>query len=107
MRNNRLTASKLSKKKAAHERDLDQTIWFDYRFITPMEATEALASAYQEEFKDRHGKNIYTEKAKGKTGTRGSNWKSNSREFNSCWSARQFADELGVPYGVAILFTMQ
>src|SRR5258707_10123655 len=99
VQSNRLTALKVSKKQAARERNLDQTKWFDYRFLTPMEATEAFASAYQQEFQDRYGKNIDTEESKGKTGTRGNNWKSNSREFISFWGARQFADELGVPYG--------
>jgi hypothetical protein len=103
---NRLMALKISKKQAVHERGLDQTKWFDYRFLTPMEATEAFASAYQQEFQYRYGKNIDTEEAKGKTGTRGNNWKSNSREFNSFWSARQFADELGVPYGFFVEHAM-
>jgi hypothetical protein len=107
VRDNRLTALKISKKKAAHERDLDQTKWFDYRFMTPMEATEKFANAYQEEFKDRYAKNIDTEEAEGRTGTRGRDWKSNSREFNSFWSARQFADELGVPYGHFVHYAMR
>jgi hypothetical protein len=106
LRNNRLTASKISKKKAALERDLDQTKWFDYRFSTPMEATEAFASAYQEEFQRQYSKNIDTEESRGKTGTRGNSWKSNARELNSFWSARQFADELGVPYDFFVHHTM-
>ena len=96
VQSNRLMALKVSKKQAARERNLDQTKWFDYRFLTPMEATEAFANAYQQEFQDRYAKNIDTEESKGKTGTRGNNWKSNSREFNSFWSARQFAPPLGL-----------
>jgi hypothetical protein len=72
-----------------------------------MEATAKFADAYREEFKDRYAKNIDTEEAEGKTGTRGRNWKSNSREFNSFWSARQFADELGVPYDFFVHHAMR
>jgi hypothetical protein len=107
VRDNRLTALKISKLQAAHERNLDQTKWFDYRFLTPMEATEAFAIAYQQAFEYRYGQNIDTEESKGKTGTRSNDWKSNSREFNSFWSARQYADELGLPYGFFVEHAMK
>jgi hypothetical protein len=98
IRNNRLAALKTSKAQAMRERDLNNTKWFDYRFISPMEATEIFASAYQEQFKYEYARCIDTEASAGKTGTRNRKWNSNSREFASFWNARQFADEIGLPY---------
>jgi hypothetical protein len=98
IRNSRLTASKTSKMQAARERELNCTKWFDYRFISPWEATELFVGAYQKEFRQLYSKNIDTEASEGKTGTRSRNWRSNPRELASFWNARQFVDELGLPY---------
>jgi hypothetical protein len=102
IRHSRLTAWKTSKHQASRERDLNCTKWFDYRFMSPWEATELFVSAYQVEFRRLYSKNIDTEASEGKTGTRNRNWRSNSRELASFWNARQLADELGLPYGFFI-----
>jgi hypothetical protein len=98
IRDSRLTAWKTSKSQAARERDLNCTKWFDYRFMSPWEATGLFVSAYQVEFRRLYSKNIDTEESEGMTGTRNGNWRSNSRELASFWNARQLADQLGLPY---------
>jgi hypothetical protein len=99
IKGNRLAALNTSSVQAGRERDLNHTKWFDYRFISPWEATELFVAEYQKQFRFHYGQNIDTEEAEDKTGTRASNWRSNPRELASFWNARQFADEVGMPYG--------
>jgi hypothetical protein len=98
LRRNFSMIKKLTPESAALERKLQTTKWFDYRFISPLEATELFVEAYSSAYQYYFGKYFDTKSAQGKTGVRQRLWKSSLREFTSFWRARQFADELGVPY---------
>ena len=98
LRRNVSIIQKLTSDAAAVERRLQTTKWFDYRFMSPIEATELFVEAYSSAYQHYYGKYFNSEKAPGKSGVRQHAWKSSHREFTSFWRARQFADELGVPY---------
>ena len=98
MRHNFVAVRALPPETAELERKLQNTKWFDYRFISPLEATEKFVQAYSSAYEYYYGVMFSSSRAGGKTGIRQRSWKSSSREFNSAWKARQFADELGVPY---------
>jgi hypothetical protein len=98
LRRNFVTVQRLTPETAALERKLQMTKWFDYRFLSPEEATELFAQAYASAYEHYYGKYFSSVSAQGKTGMRQRLWKSSLREFTSFWRARQFADEIGVPY---------
>lgn len=89
---------RLSAKQLENERTLYETKWFDYRFMSPLQATRFFAEAYTKAYRDQYARETDTAEAANKTGTRARNWESSRREFTSFWAARQFADTLGVPY---------
>ena len=97
------------------EMDLYTTKWFDYRFISPTEATDMFKSEYSKAYKiawrtyeDRNEAELKSgllefprfHKPSRKDTT---NLK---REYTSLWRARQGADALGVPYDFLIRETI-
>jgi hypothetical protein len=82
---------------ACRERHLHTSKWFDYRFMSPWEATEKFVKDYQAVFCEQWRKNMDRDEAALKRAVAGSGL-DDAREFTSFLRARQLADELGVPY---------
>lgn len=85
---------------------LYQTKWWDYRFMTPFEATMAFVDAFGVEARKIYARNIDYERAQhirvitGSSLTAGlvENEIKAKRAFASFWRGRQVADALGMPY---------
>lgn len=80
------------------ERELHAQKWFDYRFMSPIEATYLFRNEYQKVYRRRYAHDVDAEEAQRKYGTRIGFATDNRAEFTSFWRARQFADRLGMPY---------
>lgn len=100
--NNWPAVEKLSRADLEMERTLHQTKWYDYRFISPMEATYQFRALYSEIFQRKFSRNFDTEEAHLRTGVRSGAPFSYRRELTSFWRARQHADYFGLPYAVFI-----
>jgi hypothetical protein len=61
------------------ERKLHRTKWFDYRFLSALEATELFVKEYSSAYEHYFGKYFNSEAAEGKTGVRQGLWKSSLR----------------------------
>jgi hypothetical protein len=92
----------MSRKDLELERKLHQSKWFDYRFISPMEATHQFRTAYSEIHQQKYGRHFSTEEAKARTGVRAGPAFQHKTELTSFWRARQRADLYGLPYKVFI-----
>lgn len=82
------------------ERELHHLKWFDYRFMSPREATLHFRDEFQKLYRRKYGQNIDTEESLQKFGVSRGEPEANRTEFTSFWRARQFADQLGVSYSV-------
>ena len=94
---NFVSSSRLLRADQKIECDLYYRKWFDYRIITPMEATLRFREQYQEIYRWKYSANIDSEEAQLKTGV---GKKLSQADFTSFWRARQFADRLGVTYEI-------
>jgi hypothetical protein len=92
----------MSRKDLEVERKLHQSKWFDYRFISPMEATRQFRVAFSEINQRKYAQNFDTEKAATRIGVRGGPAFQSKTELTSFWRARQTADTYGLPYKVFI-----
>jgi hypothetical protein len=92
----------MSRKDLELERKLHQSKWFDYRFVSPMEATHQFRAAYSEIHIRKYGQHFSTEEAKARTGVRAGPAFQHRTELTSFWRARQKADLYGLPYKVFI-----
>lgn len=81
------------------EPELMRTKWFDYRFISPIEATERFAQAYVDAFRMKYCSNFDIATADRRRALMHGGLRSNPREFTSLWRARCYADKFGMPYG--------
>lgn len=82
------------------ERALHRSKWFDYRFMSPREATHLFRTEFQKVYQRKYSANIDTEKSHNKFGVRRGPAEQDRTEFTSFWRARQFADQLGMSYDV-------
>lgn len=91
-----------------NDRDLFQSKWWDYRFMSPFEATMAFADAFGEAGRRIYAREFDYERAphvsmmgsaKLKLGLE-RNEERARRAFPAFWRARQVADVLGMPYPV-------
>lgn len=98
LKDNFRAARWLTKADLESEIDLNQRKWFDYRFMSPLKATELFVAEYVKVFQRKYDRNFDSSQAANKSGTRSRNWKSCSQEFTAFWRARQVADYVGVPY---------
>lgn len=99
---NWLCVKSMPRKDLELERKLHQTKWFDYRFISPMEATHQFRDAYSEIYRRKYATTISTEEAETRTGVRAGPAFRRRTELTSFWRARQAADLYGLPYKVFI-----
>lgn len=72
--------------------------WFDYRFISGTKATEKFGEAYRVAYRAAFRTNFDAVEASKKQGLSEAGPYFDQRELTSLWRARQFADELGLPY---------
>lgn len=91
-------AQRISAAAGAEERKLMETKWFDYRFMSPMDATDLFAEIYKVAYQRKWCANFSTTEGSKKMAIRKGDWRSSPTEFTSFWKARQFADRVGVPY---------
>lgn len=89
------------------ERDLSMTKWFDYRFLTPLEATLQFVEDYQFVYRNMWKSNFDAATADLKRGTAGKGLFADRREFSTFWNARVCADTQGVRYPFFINTTME
>lgn len=107
LENNMIAASSITRTDLALERELHQTKWFDYRFISPMEATHQFRVAYSEIYRRMYARNISTEDAMTRSGVRAGPAFQCRTELTSFWRARQTADSYGLPYIIFIDVAME
>jgi hypothetical protein len=97
------------------ERDVYTTKWFDYRFLSPAEATYLFKLEYKKAFKIAWRQYQDRNEAEFKSGLfelprfhkpSRKDTTNLQREYTSLWRARQVADALGVPYDFLIRETI-
>jgi len=88
------------------ERRLSMTKWFDYRFITPLDATMQFVKDYQSVYRNMWKSNFDAATADMKRATAEKGLFANRREFSTFWNARVCADTLGVRYRFFVNVTM-
>jgi len=100
------------------ERDLFTTKWFDYRCMTPTQATDTYMREYARVYQHIYGRELDFERAEHiqipdmqtlitriRSAARTSDKKKHNywkAELSGYWRGRQVADAIGVPYGVYI-----
>lgn len=105
----------IPKKLQDFEPDLFRTKWFDYRRMTPTQATVEYIKAYGESYRDTYARELDYEKAKytqptkytdliagldkGKSSLKG--------KLTSFWKGRQIADVIGIPYNLYIDYAFE
>jgi len=99
---NWLCVTSVSRKELGLERQLHQSKWFDYRFISPMEATSQFRDEYIKMHQRYYAHNISTEGSEKRIGVRVGPAFQTRTELTSFWRARQKADLYGFPYNVFI-----
>ncbi|MCH8489818.1 MAG: hypothetical protein LAT81_07805 [Oceanicaulis sp.] len=82
----------------ARESAVIGTKWFSYSFMSPLEATNAFADAYQASFRRKWRSTFDRDESEKKRGMPVGGILSNKREFNTFWNARLRIDEFGIPY---------
>lgn len=100
----------ISKKFQSFDLDLFSTKWFDYRFMTPFEATKEYISVYGAVYKTIYARELDRARAEHvkpidfdrmREGLNRDETKA-KRQFTGCWRGRQFADAIGMPYALYI-----
>ncbi|GJE46614.1 hypothetical protein F6X53_19225 [Methylobacterium soli] len=100
-------AQHLTAERIGDERSLFAAKWFDYRFVSPVEATLFFYDIYRDLYQKAWRKNFSVTEAERKRGVPIAGLWSSGREFNSVWRARQVADGLGLPYDFFIREAME
>jgi hypothetical protein len=96
----------INKKFQAFDLELYNLKWFDYRFMTPLEATKTYIGVYGGIYRRIYAREIDRARSEFvrpitfehiKKGLDEDTVKA-KRAFTGCWRGRQFADALGMPY---------
>lgn len=82
----------------AKEAQLMALKWYDYRFMSPLDATMLFGRLYQEQFRRTIAREVDRNLAKNAQGIDLTRVRSDPRQFTALWTARQHADELGIRY---------
>jgi hypothetical protein len=83
-----------------NERDLITTKWFDYRFLSPLDATQYFIDQYHKSYRKAWAKNFDSIESERRHGLQPGRLPTGKGVLTSVWTARQFADSLGAPYGL-------
>lgn len=89
------------------ERELAQMKWFDYRFLSPVQATLDFVQEYQRIFRLKWGQSFDSADADKKRGIAAGGLFHSRKEFSEFWNARVHADSMGVRYEVYISTAME
>lgn len=92
------TAEELDRSLLREERILMNIKWFEYRFLSPAQATKLFVRTYQEVFRRFFASNIDCHQAKNANGINLTTFKDDPRVRTQVWKARQRADATGMPY---------
>ena len=79
--------------------------WFDYRFLSPLEATLQFGAAYREGVRKYVHKNLDRDLAQRVEGVSVALPSAPTSTFTQLWAARQRADEFCIPYEEFIEFS--
>lgn len=102
-----IAAKHISSDLLSLERSLATTKWFDYRFLTPMAATQRFADIFREQYRNKYAQYFDLTESEYKRGIGADNvFENEAQIFTSLWKARQHADQLGMPYEHFISFTI-
>lgn len=88
----------------ARERELANSKWFAYRFMSPLAATKLFADFYRKGVKAYVREHRDIEEAEKANGIANNIFSQASGSLTQLWKARQKADELGLPYDLLISF---
>ncbi len=91
----------------AKERLLQETKWFDYRFISPVEATEIFANEYKLMYKKFWAVNFDFDESKRRRGLPLGSILEDPKYATAIWRARQLADEICMPYDIFLRAAFQ
>ncbi|TXM67268.1 hypothetical protein FV226_22185 [Methylobacterium sp. WL12] len=100
-------ASHMSPQCWAAERVLADFKWFDYRFLSPVQATELFVEEYIQLYRHKWAQNFDAVAAGKKRATAAGGLFHSRKEFSEFWNARAHADLLGVPYKLYISTAME
>lgn len=109
-----LAYTHISRRRHAFDTELFNTKWFDYRFLTPFEATMKFVDEFQivareqyaANFSFHRAKHIWLQSSITLIGRLKSSEPKTKRAFSGFWRARQVADALGMPYRLYIDLAM-
>lgn len=102
------------KRNHEYEPELYQSKWFDYRFMTPLQATRHYIQAYDGVYRRHYAQNVDAVAAKhvrtisidgifaGLEAPTSSTYKKAKSHLTACWFGRHMADKLTMPYEVYI-----
>lgn len=91
--------SKLNSQLLKLEPELNQSKWFDYRFMSAIDATQELFGEYIKAYKKEYSKMFDIDEAKRKFGARHVLlFKNDETTITAAWKARQAADSIGCTY---------
>ena len=88
----------------ARERELANSKWFAYRFMSPLEATKLFADLYRNGVKAYVRAHRDIKEVEKANGIAKNIFSQASGSLTQLWNARQKADELGLPYDLLIGF---
>jgi hypothetical protein len=86
------------------ERERAHTKWYEYRFMSPLEATTLFVNLYRKGFQRYIRTNRDIHDADAAQGLSSRLFGGPSASLTEVWNARQRADELGLPYNLLIEF---
>jgi hypothetical protein len=104
---NAVAQAHLSKDVLERDAGLFATKWFDYRFLTSKEATDKFIEAFPIAYRAAFRANFDVVNAPLKKGLVDAGPYNDQRELTSVWRARQFADELGLPYDLFLAWAIE
>lgn len=82
----------------ANECELYSTKWFDYRFLSPLDATLDFARSYRNVFQRIFARDIDRDHARSVIGANPAMFQINATERTQMWMARARADQVGMRY---------
>ncbi|MGF3021653.1 hypothetical protein ACQVP2_02340 [Methylobacterium aquaticum] len=100
-------AANLTPERWQDERELAKTKWFDYRFLSPIEATLKFVEDYQRAYRVQWRQSFDTATADKKRAIASGGLWHDRKEFTEFWNARAHADWLGVDYFIYCMVSME
>jgi hypothetical protein len=93
-----LAAERIRPASLALEASLMTLKWYDYRFMSPLDATLLFGALYQKQFQATIARVVDRRLAQNVRGIDMTKIMTNKRQLTALWNARQHADRLGIRY---------